>query len=200
MPKKDWKNWGKVPYYNLESLIKISNIYKKLFKLYNINTLKMEVLEMGCGHGRFTLILNKMFKKIIAVDPEKILINMLNNKINEMKINNKNNKNEKIITINSDCSNLKFNKKFDMVIFSYSFMWINNKKKCLLNVNKLIKKNGYLLIIEPIKFMNILDKKFIKPRKLMIDTIKITIKSNKYDLIHFCNLQKSNIIYLLKKI
>lgn len=50
-------------------------------------------------------------------------------------------------------------------------MWINNKQKCLLNITKLLKDNGYILLMEPSRFVNNLDNKFIKQKELMIETL-----------------------------
>ena len=149
---------------------------------------------MGAGHGRMTLVFTNFFKKILAIDPEESLINLLNKKIKE------DNLSSKINTQIIGCENFTNKNKFDMVIFTYSFMWIKDKQKCLLNTSKLIKKNGYLLVIESAKFTQFLEKKFTKQRNLMNNTMETLIRSRKFNLKHFISLHKGAFVYLLQKI
>jgi ubiquinone/menaquinone biosynthesis C-methylase UbiE len=190
----NWSNWKKNNYYTLEKRNFLIEIYKKFFKFHKINTKKMNIIEMGAGHGIMTLIFINLFNKILAVDPEENLIKLLNKKIID------DNLSSKINTQIIGCEKFTNKKKFDMVIFTYSFMWIEDKQKCLLNISKVIKKNGYLLVIEAAKFTMFLEKKFIKQRNLMNNTMETLIRSRKFVLIHFTLLYKGVFVYLLQKI
>ena len=190
----NWSEWSRIKYYNDDEIMNIKKRYERLFKHYKINTKKMTLLEIGCGHGVRTLVYEKLFKKILAIDPEKKLINIFNKKIEEEKLD------KKIQTKISNCENFVSKKKFDMAICSYSFMWVTDKQKCLLNINNSLKKNGYLLVLEPAKFMNFLKKEWKNREVLMIDTLQTLIRSRKFKLLHFMNLYKGNFTYLLKKV
>jgi len=78
-------------------------------------------------------------------------------------------------------------------------MWINNKQKCLLDITKLLKDNCYILLMEPSRFVNNLDPKFIKQKELMIETLETFFNSKKLKLRHFLTNKGTN-IYLFKKI
>ena len=104
----NWTEYSKkFTYLSKEKFDYRLNSYVNLFKFFKINTKKMKILEIGCGHGIETLILSKLFKKITAIDKEKSLINLLKEKIEN--INN-------IEPLIRKCENIKFNKKFNMII------------------------------------------------------------------------------------
>lgn len=189
----NWSEWHKTNYFDNDTNDFFIDIYKKFFKFHKINTKKMNIIEMGAGHGRMTMIFTYLFKKIHAIDPEKNLIDLFNIKIKE------DNLSSKITTEIAGCENFISKTNYDMIIFTYSFMWIKDKQKCLLNLSKLIKKNGYLLVIEPYKFTS-QDKEFAKQQNLMNDTMKTLIRSHKFHLKHFTTLHKGAFIYLLQKI
>ena len=189
----DWKKWGNNEYWNdftIESTVKL---YKSLFSLYNIKSQNMTLLEMGTGHGNFTLVFEKLFKKITAIDPEKTLIDIFNKKIIELKLSSK------IETQVCGCEDFVTKKKFNLIAFTHSFMWVSDKQKCLLNTTKLLTKNGYILLIEPSRFVDSLDKKFTKQTELMIETLQTFFNSKKLKLVHFFNDNNVN-VYLFQKI
>tara|TARA_B100000902_G_C27306693_1_gene915931 strand:+ start:1487 stop:2065 length:579 start_codon:yes stop_codon:yes gene_type:complete len=188
----DWKEWKNHGYWEENIVDNQVKLYKSLLSLYNINSKNMSLLEIGAGHGNFTLVFNKLFKKITAIDSEESLIYMLNNKILELNLTSK------IETEVTGCENYITKKKFNFIAFTHSFMWINDKQKCLLNLSKLLTKNGYILLIEPARFVNDLDKKFTKQKQLMIDTLQTFFSSKKLNLVHFLNQNRCN-IYLFKK-
>ena len=190
----NWSNWKKNNYFDDENRDFFIDTYKNFFKFHKINTKKMNIIEMGAGHGRMTIIFTNLFKKILAIDPEESLINLLNKKIKE------DNLSSKINTQIYGCENFYSKNKFDMIIFTYSFMWIKDKQKCLLNTSKLIKKNGYLLVIEPAKFTWFLKNEWTNQRNLMNNTMETLIRSRKFNLKHFTSLHKGAFVYLLQKI
>ena len=189
----DWKHWGNIEYMDDTTLEYQVNLYKSLFSLYNIKSKNMTLLEIGAGHGDFTLLFEKLFKKITAIDPEKTLIDIFNKKIIELNLSSK------IETQVCGCEDFVTKKKFNLIAFTYSFMWVSDKQKCLLNTTKLLTKNGYILLVEPGRFVNSLDKKFTKQTQLMNETLQTFFSSKKLKLVHFLTHKGSN-IYLFKKI
>ena len=193
-----WDTWENKEYHNDVNLNLALNRYSKLFKFHKLNAKKMDILEIGCGNGRETYILSKMFKNILALDPSEILINSLNEKKKIYKMNN-------VTTMIGNSESININKKFDMIIFTYSFLFVKNKQKCLLKINNLLKKNGYLLLLEPARFNNLLFKTELSKKKikdwynLLNDTLIVIIKSKKFKLIQHLNLFKFTNTYLLKK-
>ena len=189
----NWKNWGNR---NYMSSVLIENqviLYNSLFSLYNIKSENMSLLEIGAGHGDYTLVFEKLFNKIIAIDPEKTLIDKFNNKIKKLNLTSK-------IQIHvCSCEGFKTSETFDFIVFSYSFMWINKKQTCLLDITKLLKDNCYILLMEPSRFVNNLDPKFIKQKELMIETLETFFNSKKLKLRHFLTNKGTN-IYLFQKI
>lgn len=188
----NWKSWGNRNYMNSTLIVNQVNLYNSLFSLYNIKSENMSLLEIGAGHGDYTLVFEKLFNKITAIDPEKTLIDKFNKKINNLNLTSK------IQTHVCSCEDFNTSETFDFIVFSYSFMWINNKQKCLLNITKLLD-NGYILLMEPSRFVNNLDTKFIKQKELMIETLETFFSSKKLKLIHFLTNKGTN-IYLFKKI
>ncbi len=189
----NWKIWKKVEYFDEKGTTFHQNKLNLLFNLHKINSKNYSVLEVGSGHGRYTIIFQKLFKKILALDLESELIDLLNNKISEKGFNN-------ISTIRSNFEDFKINNKFDMILFTQSLLWISDKQKAILKCDKLLKKNGYLMIIEPIGFLNNLNKN--KPNNLLIQSLNTIICSKKFTLVHFFTLGlrvNDQIIYLLKK-
>lgn len=191
--KHNWKIWGNRNYMNSTLIENQVNLYNSLFSLYNIKSENMSLLEIGAGHGDYTLVFEKLFNKITAIDPEKTLIDKFNKKINNLKLTSK------IKTYVCSCEDFNTSETFDFIVFSYSFMWINNKQKCLLDITKLLKKNFYILLMEPSRFVNNLDPKFIKQKELMIETLETFFSSKKLKLIHFLTNKGTN-IYLFQKI
>jgi len=59
----NWSNWKKNNYFDLEKTESLIDTYKKFFKFHKINTKKMNIIEMGAGHGRMTLVFINFFKK-----------------------------------------------------------------------------------------------------------------------------------------
>ena len=49
----------------------------------------MSLLEIATGLGDYTIVFEKLFKKITAIKPEKILIEKFNNKIKELNLKSK---------------------------------------------------------------------------------------------------------------
>jgi ubiquinone/menaquinone biosynthesis C-methylase UbiE len=118
----NWKTWKKVEYFDEKDTTFHQNKLNLLFNLHKINSKNYSVLEVGSGHGRYTIIFQKLFKTILALDLESELIDLLNNKISEKSFNN-------ISTIRSNFEDFNTKSKFDMILFTQSLLWITDKKK-----------------------------------------------------------------------
>lgn len=190
--KNRWKDFEKIhDYFDSNKNNYITNKYKCLFDLFDINYKNNVLLEVGCGHGIISLIFNNLFEKMICIDKDKKLINFFNKKIFDDKIKN-------IITQNISCSKFKSNQKFNIIIFSFSFVWIKNKKKSLYNIINYLENNGYLLVIEPFEYLNNLSNDNIDKNK-MIESINVLFYNKKIKLIYLCEIDRG-INYLFRKI
>ena len=102
--------------------------------------LKGNILEIGCGIGNFTLTLEKM-GKVIAIDIDKNLINKLK----------KSNSNIRAGYGDIEKGQYFFKEKlFDTVVCINVLEHINNDTEALKNMFKLLKKDGYLILLVPI--------------------------------------------------
>ena len=136
---KDFTYYKNRKYLSKKEEKNIINVYSKLFQIYNINNKKLNAIELGAGHGIKTIVLKELFKSVLATEPNEELYKLLQKKTEKFK---------NITTLKSTCENLLIKKKYDIAIFTYSFKWIKNKKKCLKNTTNYLNKNGYILIIE----------------------------------------------------
>ena len=122
-------------YYN-KTLETITNLIKKK---------NIDILDIGCGTGMYSIELSKLGHKVIATDFSEEMINKakLNSKIN----------NEKCLFLVHDAENhlpRKFSKKqFDLIIFNSSWEFIPKPVKALENLKNHLKKYGLILIITP---------------------------------------------------
>lgn len=189
----DWKSYGNRPYLSEDIIEKQVSIYDALFKLYDIEPRNLSVLEVGAGHGIRTMIFARLFKKILAIDPSQDLIDLLQKKIKEDGLE------DKVKTMVVGCEDMKCNStKFDLIVMSASFLWVEDKNKCLSVAYDCLKKNGYLLVIEPARFVNELDKKFSNQSNRMIKSLEVLIRSNRFKMVHFIT-NIGTISYLLSK-
>lgn len=187
-----WIDYDKIHYYlNEKDIEDIKEKYKKLFSIFNINYKENNILEVGCGHGIMSLIFIGIFKSMLCIDKEKHLIDTFNEKIKEDNILN-------IETKKVCCSKFKNDNKFNIIIFTFSFVWMDNKKKCLNNILKYLNKDGYLLIIEPFSYLNELNNDN-KDKDKMMESINILLKNKKIKLLYLCEIDRG-INYLFKKI
>lgn len=83
-------------------------------------------MEFGCGTGLISFNLSDVFENITLIDNSQGMINIVNEKINKLKINN----------INSYCYDLvekSFNEKYDII---YSSMAVHH----IVDINEILKK------------------------------------------------------------
>jgi ubiquinone/menaquinone biosynthesis C-methylase UbiE len=96
-----------------------------------------EVLEIGCGNGRISRLLADRVKSLIAIDPDEEQIALAPERVSGVDF--------RVGTGES----LGFNdESFDIVLFSYS-LHHQDFVKALNEANRVLRKEGQLLVIEP---------------------------------------------------
>jgi len=121
----------------IRSLIQIFEI-KKMRKMSNLEKDKT-VLEIGCGQGVGTKLINKYFrpKHICAIDLDKKMINRAKKKIHLSNVE---------FSV-GDANLLKFKDNTFDAIFDFGIIHhIPNWRKCLKELKRLLKPNGQLII------------------------------------------------------
>ena len=100
-----------------------------------------DTLEIGCGDGSYTQIIQKYAKSLKSID----LLQMFIDK------NIKENSASNTEFLLMDASDLKFNDKFFDVVFSSSFHEIDHEKQTdvLNEAMRVLKENGLLIFIDP---------------------------------------------------
>jgi SAM-dependent methyltransferase len=145
--------------FNLIKILKKKNI--KIFFdaiLKNYISKNDKVLDYGCGPGIFSIKLSKFCKKVVGVDISKEFVSLA--KKNYKLILKKN-----YLVKKNNFYKIPFNNNsFDKILMVDVIHHLGEKKKCLLEINRVLKKNGRLLIYEPnvinplIFLMHLLDK------------------------------------------
>lgn len=194
-----WDNYGEKDYMSLELLNYKILYFNKLFDNFDCDKNEL-VIEIGAGHGISSQVFSQIFSNYIVTEPNKYLFE----KLTELK-----NSDEKYtnMTLYQTCleelnlDNISINEKVNLVIFSYSFQYIEYNK-CFDKLDEILKVNGFLLIMLPFKpfvlneeFDDIKNKKW---RKQINQSINNIIRNEQYELLML--EKEKNYIILLKKI
>ena len=113
---------------------KIFEIIKK-YKIPKNST----ILEIGCGDGRFGSYLGNKFKKYRGTDPDKEYIY----------IAKKQNKLKNVFYKLGYAEKIPFKNKFDIVFFAFSWHFVKDFEKAIIEIKRILKKDGILIILEP---------------------------------------------------
>lgn len=100
-------------------------------------------LEFGCGTGLISFCLNDKLKMITLVDTSKGMIEVLNSKIQKHKIDNM-----KTYQIDINKNHILQEDSYDIIYTSMALHHIIDTETTIKNLYKLLKKDGYLCIIE----------------------------------------------------
>ncbi len=178
--------------YLSEKLLKYKiSYFTNLFNKFGYDINKT-VIEIGAGHGISSEIFASIFKNYIATEPNKLLFDKL--------LELKNNKYNHMIVKKTNLENMimKDDKKINMIIFAYSFQFIEYSI-CIAKINEFVCKNGFILILLPFKPFKFEDfDKNKNWRKQINNTIKLIINDDNFELLYLT--KEENYIILLKKI
>lgn len=117
-------------------------IAEEINKSIQINK-QCNALEFGCGTGLVSFCLNDKFEMITLVDTSKGMIDVLNSKIEKYKI-----KNMKAYQIDINKNHILQENNYDIIYTSMALHHIVDTGTTIKNLYRLLKKNGYLCIIE----------------------------------------------------
>jgi ubiquinone/menaquinone biosynthesis C-methylase UbiE len=102
------------------------------------------ILEVGCGVGRITEDLSKYAKRVVAIEPDKKLLQKAQSELTK----------DNVEFIQSKGESLKFPQdSFDVVVYGLSLhhIPIDSMKKGLIETTRILKRDGKIIIIEPYK-------------------------------------------------
>lgn len=108
------------------------------FKLIEIKK-GMKILDVGCGTGNFSVKLANMGCKVTGIDISNEMLNVAKKKSNEQNLD--------IEFFNMDINDLKFeDNSFDVAFSMTAFEFIEDAKKALEELFRVVKKDGQILI------------------------------------------------------
>lgn len=120
---------------------------KTISKYVNIN--EKNIIDIGCGTGRFLFRLLPYVKSAIGIDNDEFSIAVLNDII----LNKYNHYASKTTAICSDIENFQIlSESIDIAVFSWSLYSLNKKQMehAIYNVFNMLNSNGVLIILQPI--------------------------------------------------
>lgn len=130
------KNWD-----SEERVNRAKIIAKEISKAIPINK-HYSALEFGCGTGLISFNLHEKFDNITLVDTSKGMIDTLNSKINQYKLNN-------MTAYNLDINNQQeLKSKYDVIYTSMALHHIVEIEIILESLYKLLNKDGYIYIVD----------------------------------------------------
>lgn len=94
------------------------------------------ILDLGCGTGELSKKLSKNAKDILGIDISQKMLDVANKNNNNINIKYKNLPMENINILNQ---------KFDVVVSSLAFHYIENFQKLIIDISRLLKKRGSLI-------------------------------------------------------
>ncbi len=112
----------------------ISDFISERAKLHS----DMSVFEFGCGTGLISYNLYPLVKSIIGYDNSEKMLDVFNQKIKDLNLN----------TIKSTNNLMTYANQIDCVISSMVFHHILDIKTQLIELSKIIKKDGQLFIVD----------------------------------------------------
>lgn len=193
----NWSSYKNRKYLTEEKLKFYSNFYSQLFDSFKIDTKDQTVIEIGAGHGIFTEVFINFFKKYTAAEPNETLNESLKELIDDKY------KDKEVKVLNSNCEDLDVKGELSFVIFTNSFQF-TDFTKCKETIDKILKKNGHLLITLPFGPFMFKDDKSVfdkqeKWRESIIKTITFLMNMQGYKVIYF-NKMMAGVVLLLEKL
>ena len=145
-------------------------IEKPIFRALLPSFKDKKVLDLGCGYGDLCkLAEDDGARKIVGVDISKKMLEMAKNI----------NSSDKITYLNLPMEKLnEINEKFDFVISSLAFHYVENFEKLIFDIKNLLVENGYLIFSQE----HPVATAFMPPKNKNIDK-KIDIENKRYYLL-----------------
>ena len=129
---KEWDNDRRIERAKIISNEIRNNLLKEKNKM---------ALEFGCGTALISLNLKKYFKGITLIDNSKEMINIVNNKIDLLKIEN-------IKSICCDLINCNISEKYDVIYSSMALHHVVKIEKLIERFNGLLNEEGKICIVD----------------------------------------------------
>ncbi|HLC77767.1 MAG TPA: class I SAM-dependent methyltransferase [Candidatus Nanoarchaeia archaeon] len=111
-----------------------------------VNLDNCELLEVGCGNGRFASLLGPKIKSYSGIEPDKEYLRIA-------KETTPRNVNAKYYHGKAEDISIT-NKKFDVILYAFSWHFIKDFDKAINEAKRLLKKEGIIVIYEPSKDTN----------------------------------------------
>lgn len=126
---KRFKNW-------IEPFLKIPH-FKKAKELLHLKTGKQKILDIGCGRGWLLFACRELNMEVVGTE-----ISELSSKFAREEL--------KLEVIPEDVTNCNFpDKGFDIINAAHSFEHLPNPKEVMLEVKRILKKDGCLVLTIP---------------------------------------------------
>jgi len=116
-----------------------------------------KILDVGCGNGYHVPYWAMCGNYTVGIDASKSSLNILSNFLKKLGLKAK--------LVEGFAETTSLNEKFDIVNFSNMLHHVESIPKSLENAKKMLKENGYLIIVEPIyhfPFRWIVETNFLK--------------------------------------
>lgn len=147
----------------------------------------MDILDIGCGTGLFTLPMAKHVKHVKAIDYSQKMLNIAKLKSNAENISN-------IEWCCEDLSNVKSDKTYDMITAFNVLVYLPHIEECLRNIYEHLDDSGYFLSVtdclgeKNILFnfaSTVLEKLGIKPKmhNFKINTLRKLIEDAGFEIV-----------------
>jgi len=134
---------------------------KKILSPYIKNN--MEVLDVGCGPGFFTIEISKLLNgtgKVIGADLQEGMLLKVKNKVEKLNLNN-------VELHKTEQDSINLNEKVDFILVFFMLHEVPNQERFLNELKSLLNKDGKILIAEPIAHVS--KKSFEKSLQIMKD-------------------------------
>ena len=100
------------------------------------------VADQGCGSGYFTIPISRKVKKVYAIDVQKEMLDYLENKIQQQKIEN-------IKTLLSENNNIPLpDERVDLLISVNTLHEFRDKGNTINEIRRVLKQNGRAVIVD----------------------------------------------------
>lgn len=113
-------------------------------RLIKKNRQKIEIVDLGCGAGYYSLPLLKLGYNLTCVDLSKKNLNIFREKLKKAR-----EKKLKVEIINSSIEKYSPSKKFDVVLCSEVLEHVNNSEEIIKKIYSLLKDDGVFILCIP---------------------------------------------------